>query len=346
MKLYEVIPERFIPSQTLIYGHSNDLETGTLIEINIRGKNSLAVVLRRVDSSYGFKVKEISKVYKIVFSTEYLIFLKTLSRQFFNNLNQVLKNYLQPLKLLSKSDWLKLENQKFFYQSLKKKNDEKNIDNLNKLNISLEQNILFRIMYIIRNKINQQKNPSNHSKNNLYKQFLIIVPEIKYLENYYNFLTTHLESEDKFDLFTYSSNQTTKSKQAVHNLIFNSDRKKNEIYLTTRSGFFLPFQSLTQLILVQESSPFYQQQQNGLYYDTREACFLFSKLFGLETYFLSTVPSGRLLESYKFETFKKNPRMRSLTDQKTLRIQISHQNSHVDDFKLFSNAVEQELSEK
>lgn len=66
------------------------------------------------------------------------------------------------------------------------------------------------------------------------------------------------------------------------------------IYALTKVGMFITFKNVDTVIVINEASSFYIQEQNTLYYDLREIIYLFCSCYGCDLNFISTLPSLRL----------------------------------------------------
>jgi primosomal protein N' len=73
------------------------------------------------------------------------------------------------------------------------------------------------------------------------------------------------------------------------------------LFFSTRSGMFLPFTSLEKIILLDEANTMYIQEQNSLYFDTRDTVYLLAKSYECSLIYLSTLPSLRLFQNYDKE---------------------------------------------
>jgi primosomal protein N' len=171
------------------------------------------------------------------------------------------------------------------------------------------------------------------------KNILIIFPEQKLLDKIYSGLEKEFLDQENVRLFQYGNIKNKKAKDLVRNLVkptipseqtlqqVQGDKdgkvaatpqsplessqpplRKMEnpvinIYCTTRSGMFLPFTSLDHIILLDEANSMYIQEQNRVYFDTREVVFLLAKAFDSDLTFLSSLPSLRFFKNYKTEDF-------------------------------------------
>jgi primosomal protein N' len=118
---------------------------------------------------------------------------------------------------------------------------------------------------------------------------------------------------------------------------------KLQIILSTRSGLFLPFTALTDIILVDEGNSMYIQDQNSLYYDTREAIFLISKAFNANISFISPLPSIRLYNMYNKQALDQEMINNQAIAQKPRKIKVTRYDKKSSKYDLFGYEVEQIL---
>ena len=167
------------------------------------------------------------------------------------------------------------------------------------------------------------KNPTKN------KTILIFCPEIKVLTNVkYAMQEEFKDIKSGLNIWEYSNGANKESKRLVKYLIqttqenqikyrilaevnfkcnnANSHTKNSnkeqintkfiDIIICTKSALFLPFVNIDDIIVIDEASSFYLQDQNSLYYDLRELVFLFSTSYNSNLTFLSSVPSMRLYD--------------------------------------------------
>jgi|GEM_PF-2517073 len=164
------------------------------------------------------------------------------------------------------------------------------------------------------------------------------------------------------EFWVYFGDYSMKSKHCLRQIIFTSynqkeyDQKKDQndsnsdfpsqnIILGSRSAIFLPFQDLEEIILVDEANSFYIQDQNSIYYDTRDAVFFLSKAYQCKLNFVSTLPSIRLYSFYSEEVLDKLTTSSTAKGQKSLKIKVNRSNKKFDDSSLFSNQLRDYLQE-
>jgi hypothetical protein len=242
-----------------------------------------------------------------------------------------------------------------------------------KVDFLIDLDIKVRIMYIIRSLICSFQAIVSDSNSTINKQLLIIFPEKKYLNKIYKFIANEiLKSKELLqytELLYYASEPTKKPKECIWSMLniknvtattvsplknYNSNQtsqntnitSKLQIILSTRSGLFLPFTSLTDIILVDEGNSMYIQDQNSLYYDTREAIFLISKAFNANISFISPLPSIRLYNMYNKDTLEKEMVNNQAIAQKPRKIKITRFDKKSSNNDLFGYEIEQVLTLK
>jgi hypothetical protein len=131
--------------------------------------------------------------------------------------------------------------------------------------------------------------------------------------------------------------------QTSQNVNTRNQTPRLQIILSTRSGLFLPFTALNDIILVDEGNSMYIQDQNSLYYDTREAIFLISKAFNANISFISTLPSIRLYNMYNKEALEQQLINNQAIAQKPRRIKITRYDKKSSKYDLFGYEIEQML---
>jgi primosomal protein N' len=294
MYYYQILPARKIPQVYLTYSSEFELGIGQLVEINIRGGLTQAIIIREIrevkiefDKS---KIKPISQVYNFKFNQNTLGFLKIFSQNTFNSINLSLSPFLQPLKLITQKQWKSLSESN--YESHVLADSEKSELPVQKTDFLLDISVTLRIMYIIRSAINIE------TPNTL----LIIFPEKKYLNKILEEVISHpefIKLKNKVEIYNYAGDVNKKSKETIWNLI-NTDQTdlKLKIIFATRAGLFLPFQNLKEVVLVDEANSMHIQDQNSIYFDSRDAVFLLAKAHQANLSFVSTLPSIRLYKFY------------------------------------------------
>jgi primosomal protein N' len=150
---------------------------------------------------------------------------------------------------------------------------------------------------------------------------LIIFPEGKLLSRIYSALRNDIQNllQDNYKVneFLYTGDKSKNSKSAVSNIISSklSINQEVNLYYTGRSGIFLPFNHLNLVILVDESNNLYIQDQNSIYYDTREIVYYLKQIYMSELYFVSNFISARF---YNYLKNKEN--IKSKTNYNNLQV--------------------------
>jgi hypothetical protein len=189
-------------------------------------------------------------------------------------------------------------------------------------------------------KINSKINLAETKNQNIGIETNVTITEI--IENgssrYAQDDTSILNSKNSFN--NKSSNNINQTSQNVNT---ENETPRLQIILSTRSGLFLPFTTLTDIILVDEGNSMYIQDQNSLYYDTREAIFLISKAFNANISFISPLPSIRLYNMYNKEALEKQIINYANIIQKPRKIKISRFDRKSSKYDLFGYEIEQIL---
>ncbi len=344
MPFYQILPEQNLPVKFLTYFSEIPLDAGQIVQIPIKNKIRLGLVVAEARKEYitdERKIKSVSKLLKVKFSQAQINFLFAFAYNTFNTPNNVLATMLNPIEMLTQKYWQQIitNNDTKNTSENQEKNNQK-IDNyletskqpeksFNKPKIEITQDdILFRIMYIIRSQL--QESPQ--------KPILIIFPEKKQLFSVVDQILPDLKN---FKVNIYTAEKNSFSQQTVTNIITN----QAEIVFTTRHGLFLPWQTAPNVILVDESNSLYIQDQNQLYYDTRDACFIFSQHFVTNLTFITTLPSVRLHIFNSNEFFEQIMTNTSNQTKKPLKIKLLKRNFKRDNFFDLLEMLEHNLYE-
>ncbi|MEI6728282.1 MAG: hypothetical protein WCK98_01440 [bacterium] len=325
---------RNLPGNTLTYSFNAELKIGDIVKVPLQNKIIYGVVISvSADTPKDFdlsKIKPISEVFPYSLNTQNLRFLSSFSLNTFNSKNLVLDSLLNPLELLIKKDLVLLDEIFRKKQAASSKEPEP-INSIAKITIYNEKDVLFRIRYIIRSQSNVVNKDSFR---------LFVFPERKLLDKIVTSLKTDSEFK-KIHIFKYLADKSKFSKETIKEIcgINKSSDSEPKIIFSLRAGIFLPIQNLTEINLIDESNSLYIQEQNKIYFDTREAVFLISRAFNTNLNFISSLPSGRL---YNFKNLKTLDS--STITSKPLRIQITQRNPRADEFSLFSDFVEQQIT--
>ena len=127
----------------------------------------------------------------------------------------------------------------------------------------------------------------------------------------------------------------------------NLENYKIRLFWGTRSALFLPFENLVQIILIDEANSFHIQEQNSLYFDSREAVFLLHKSANCHLDFVSKLPSVRFQTFYQQNNklAKNLPKINNqkLENSQNFKLKITTSPQKYYNNNLFSNQVEQIL---
>ena len=130
----------------------------------------------------------------------------------------------------------------------------------------------------------------------------------------------------------------------------NLENYKIRLFWGTRSALFLPFENLVQIILIDEANSFHIQEQNSLYFDSREAVFLLHKSANCHLDFVSKLPSVRFQTFYQQNNklAKNLPKINNqkLENSQNFKLKITTSPQKYYNNNLFSNQVEQILQKE
>jgi primosomal protein N' len=345
---------------------NNSLE----IDINSIESNSKKNSNRKSEVSENkkndFEIKEITRIFPFKISKQQIEFLQSFTTNTFNSPNDIWSSIFQPFKLLTKKQILELET--IFNQNAKKttfinsklEELEENTSNSslqNKTGVKkapiidfvLDSDILVRIMYIIRSSLSSYRKEKEHLKLEINEQVLIVFPEKKYLDKLlseFKLLAKSQGLEKEIVILKYTGEVNKNSKETIWSMIenkLNNSKIKKQIIFTTRSGIFLPFSNLSQIILIDEGNSMYIQDQNSLYFDTRDTIFLLHKSFSSNLTFVSTLPSLRLHSFYNKDSLNTNLINTSSDNKNSVKLKITTLDTKSAKFGLFGWEIEQIL---
>jgi len=330
MFFYSILPNKYLPIEFLTYSYSERLLPGQLVFIPIGSKKYVGVVLEEVDFSKVNidieKIKSISEIIPFSLLPHHISFLFSFSYNTFNRPGEVLDFMVRTiidlpkatLKTLTENYQSKLE-KKLDDASQKSTAIDQPIDEKPIVEALLDIEITLRIIYIIRtNILNKMKNLIEFNQKGNFV-FLIIVPENKVLDDIYekwveieaDFISelkkladdTILQSDFKhleniLKVYTFSAKSGVKTRRGfLHDSLFDL-LPTFSIVIGTRSALFLPYPHLNNIYLIDEANNLHIQDQNSVYFDTRDAVFLLSQSYKTSLTFLSTLPSIRLQHFY------------------------------------------------
>jgi hypothetical protein len=333
---------------------------------NSDGKSEVSENASNKNKKNDFEIKEITRIFPFKISKQQIEFLQSFTTNTFNSPNDIWSSIFQPFKLLTKKQILELESN--YNQNDKKTTSinskleelEENASNSslqNKTDVKiapiidfvLDSDILVRIMYIIRSLLSSDRKEKEHLKLNTNEQVLIVFPEKKYLDKLLSEFKVSAKSqgfEKEIEILKYTGEVNKNSKETIWSMIENNlsnSKIKKQIIFTTRSGIFLPFTSLSQIILIDEGNSLYIQDQNSLYFDARDAIFLLHKAFLSNLTFISTLPSLRLHNFYNKGSLNINPTNMSFGNKTSVKLKITTLDTKSAKFELFGWEIEQIL---
>jgi primosomal protein N' len=168
---------------------------------------------------------------------------------------------------------------------------------------------------------------------------LILAPEKKLIESLFPELQQLILSENvNVEMKLFYGDKSKSSRDAIMSVL-DSDNKTHTIIFGTRSSLFLPFKSLTSILLLDEANSLHIQEQNGLYFDAREIAYMLSEVFSASLYFISRVPSIRLHSLYNSKDIENYLLKDTQIDTKRLKLSVSRSNGKTNKYRLFSDSV-------
>lgn len=341
---YLIIPEKRVPIEELTYSFELPLNVGDLVEIPLRKQLVTGVVSQVLTKKPDLPpelIKQVRGKLPISYSPEFLAFLKTFSFSTFNNLNLVFSSSLSGLKAIGKKSLQSTEATKSAVQILLVFPEIKLLDNY----LLKIQNLFVEDKHKTNSKISILKytaDKSATSKNtvvkilNASKKINLQIASNKQPD----FILENNEMDLLLRIIYLIRTVDTKYQTSANSL------KIDEIQLifSTRSGIFLPFNNLDSLIIVDEANPLYIQEQNQIYYDVRDAAYVMLQTNCQNLFFVSRHPSVRLLNFYSKESLQTWEYSNTKNDPKLVNLQISKRNSKIDSFDIFSDHIEQEIT--
>lgn len=336
---YQILTTKKIPGEVLTYSYEKPLNLGQFVNVLIRGKLSEGVIFDFINEENLMfdkqKTKSISKVLPAKLNNSQLTFLKLISFNTFNSKNSLFKSFYQPFTFLTKSNWLYLQEnfeshsvnflesenkndkeeeiKKTLSNSVNKKKSEKQAKSDISVTFELDSNYVVRIINLIRS----QKSIQNTSS---FINILIIFPEQKLLDKIFYGVTEEFTNQKDINFFKYSNNGNKDAKYTARKVILDAFYNKKEsenknltsykqqkinLFFSTRSGVFLPFSHLNEILLIDEPNSMYVQEQNELYFDTRDIVYLMAKSYKCKLVYVSSLPSLRLFQNYDKEDLLK-----------------------------------------
>jgi primosomal protein N' len=304
--------------ETISYSSVEPIFIGQIVRLSIKNKINWGICVSKVyeEGIIGkdFKIKPVTEILNYKLSEQAINFVSQMSFNTWNKQNVVLEAVLKPFR----DNYKKM--QKFPKVSTKNISSPLTLtQNLPKqslkFNIYNDADLVLRIMYLIRNDIENYLNKENKElpKNS---QILIICPDKSNIEVLTNELTAKIDYLKKtLDIDTrldfYFSSNSTRSNNATIMSLLQTEKKPSksstQVIIGSRSSLFLPFNSLSKIILLEESDNNYIQEQNSLYFDTRDVSYVLAQLWNSSLDWVSSLPSSRTVEyKNKFEINIKN----------------------------------------
>lgn len=293
MFIYNVLIAHNIIS-SLKYSSSQELNVGTLVSINIRGKTFTGII-ESIASDNNNKIKPIQEASEIILSDKLISFLLMAAKYNISTSGSFVKMAISNMSFKKKKT--SLQKNKISTEELKEvilNNEQQYIKN----NIILDgnsTNLIFGVtgsgktelcISIIQDIIKQNK------------QVLILVPEIGITYQWKQRLDKYCKG---IELIIWHSQATSKNNNFQK--IISGEAK---IIIAARSGIFLPYKNLGLLIIDEEHDSSYKQENFPLY-NGRDMAVLRAKTENIPSLLLSATPS---LESYnnclmkKFQLYK------------------------------------------
>ncbi len=285
--------------ETLTYQIPDNLslEIGNLVEISLRNKNTIGLILNIHNNQPQFQTKYIQdKVNDIFHLTKTQVnLLKFISQNYFSPLYKTLKLFYPSIVF----------NRKKKYQF--KKPQESTIISPSNLILTTEQNNALKIIKNTNSSTILLHGVTGSGKTEIYKrlaleqikenkQVLILIPEISLTPQ----TVKNFEKQFGKNIAVIHSKLTPKSKL---NHLINIAQNNCQIIIGSRSAIFSPFQNLGLIIMDEEHEDSYKQEQSPRYH-TKDIAIFLSQNSPLKPKVIlgSATPS---IESY-FEAQKQN----------------------------------------
>jgi primosomal protein N' len=364
MYYYQILLTKNLPNPILFYCSELLLSKGQLVSCPVRKSEVFGII---IDITYDIdivskidfevsKIQPIKKIFNYFLPLPCIQLTKIFASSTFNNTGIILQHQLQIVSSLGIRDFIKLipevstqDQQNAIIKSTQSPNISVKPSFEVLGNYELDIALSMRIMYLIRTHI--------YTPNFVYRNLLIIFPEKKMLnrildelEQDYEYQKLLNNPEIQINIFQYSGEKTRDSKQTIR-YILNSNKEVLQkpclnIIFGTRSSIFLPFTDLDEIILLDEASPYYQQDQMSLYYDTREVTFWLQKVYHCNLKFLSYFPSSRLHNLHNSRLLSSDMSNISKSTHKPPKIKITHYDRRFTKNSLFSPQIEALLDDE
>lgn len=290
MLWYKIALDRKVPTTWLTYSSETRLEIGRLVEVSVRKSSCVGVVLEEVPRP-AIKTKQVAKTLPIILPAKYIRFLHLFCYNTLNDYNNVLAIITSWLQKLTKKQMQELVHSESDNRTLSapRQLEVPKITNTKDIDYYVEKEQWLRIKIIIRSSIDLQRSDRGSQSNTI----VLFVPEKNYQEYYQKLIEKEFGTDISIMLFSGDANSQTRSVFAqLCNRLHKNDASPTLI-ITTRAGVFLPLKEIQTVIVTDESSHLYIQEQNGVYFDTRDAAYLLAQVFHAKLIFTSTLPSIR-----------------------------------------------------
>jgi primosomal protein N' len=327
MYYYHILVEKWMPFDLLTYSSEHTLGVGAVVRVGVRNTEVYGIVVQLcadISNLSVEKIKPITSVLPVIFAPAALSFLSLFAYNTFNNRHAVCEALCTPLKNLMAIDWNRITEHAEIEEI---RNTQ--VDNTKPKTALFyrEKDYLVRIKYIIRSLLSSSGSAP----------ILIVCPEKTIARS----IATALRKEYQgvLSVHQYQGDKSKMSRSATTALLTLSVGALPLVVVGTRSAVFLPYSVLPQVIMVDEASPFYIQEQNGLYFDTRDALFYLSEVFAAQLSFVSTLPSVRLHRFYSESILQESVSTTPSSTQKPLKIKLYEQNRQDMFFALFSHEI-------
>ncbi len=294
MKYIDVIPLTKVSRnkpQVFTYSTKEELDTGTLIEINFGRKKIKGVVIKKTIPP-TFKTRSITKVIARDFLNSNQIKLaKQISTYYITSLGVVTKQFIPKFAKKETACYLKKDNE--LDQKITLTKEQKGAVEIIKARKVAKPFLLFGpasagktevVMNVMQQAVQEKK------------QSLLVIPEIflsnqeiiRYKKRFPNNNILFFHSKLKSSEVTFSLNQI---RSGVADII-----------ITTRIGLFLPFKNLGLIVIDEEQDISHKQWEQSPRYHVRVVAEMMTKIHNTKTVFVSSTPS---LESVKKVVDKK-----------------------------------------
>ena len=275
-----VIPLRRMPRelQTLTYAVPENiaqkLMPGQLVKIPLFKHEEYGII-----QNFTKALSEVDKNIKSIISI--LNEVPALSKGQLKFIEEISALYSCPLGLLTKSNLFALQKKKLhiFENS-----------NLGTVTSTIKKAVCKKFLEIYQNE--DDKISYLLKKISPDGQNLIIVPEISYIQN----LNTALSQNFEGKMCTISSNTKPKEYFEIWQKLH---EKKINIILGTRRSFFLPWENIENIFLIDEPHPSHKNSEATPRIHSRDASFIMASIYGANLHFLTHTPSVEVYSTFK-----------------------------------------------